>query len=108
MEDRAVPVWRLQTAKIKTSSLFCICEEQLEVKGDVGPEAAHRISRGAIRRQPAMSILHKTSSGEINSLSAPYAQQHLLMNAIIKIISNPHLQKNKNSFIQYSLCDELA
>lgn len=53
MKHRAVPVWHLQTEKIKTSSLCCNCEEQLGVKGDVGPEAAHRISRGVIRQQPA-------------------------------------------------------
>lgn len=71
MKDRAVPVWHLQTAQNKTSFLYCVCKENLEgVRGDVGPEPAHRISRGVIRQQPATSILQKTSSQEVNSQSA--------------------------------------
>lgn len=71
MKDRTVPVWHLQTAQKKTSFLWCVCKEKLEgVREDVGPEPAHRISKGVIRPQPGVSILHKTSSREVNSQSA--------------------------------------
>lgn len=71
MKDRAVPAWHLQMAQKKTSFLCCVCEEMLRgVRGDVGPEPAHRISRGVIRQRPAISIQHKTSSWEVNSQSA--------------------------------------
>lgn len=71
MKDRAVPVWHLQTAQNKTSFLYCVCKEKLEgVRGDTGSEPAHRISMGAIRQQPAISTLQKTSSQEVNPQSA--------------------------------------
>lgn len=47
MEDRAVPVWRLQTAEIKTGSPFCICEEQLEVKGGCGARSCPQDEQGS-------------------------------------------------------------
>lgn len=98
MKDRAVPVWHLQTAQNKTSFLCCGCEEKLE--GVVGPEPAHRISRGVIRQQPAISILQKTSSQDVNSQSAYSLHQfhgsiaklflYVLIHTVIGLLKTPN------------------